>query len=288
MKNKRNNKLVLIIYESIFAVLALVVVSYAWFTYYDQVSSSGMELNVSGAINISISNDKTNWGTSTIITPGETQKLTELSGNGLDLYSPVVSDKKVIGYTNVSQFSQTDLSYIEFKFYIKSSGPVALYYGVGSSVVPVNNSKLQDNIAGAIRVSCFESTDGKKADNAVVWAPNSTYEYSNGSVNKNGTVESTYSYAASNSTTLKTVSTNGNVSGVSSDKNFVWGEITEQMVADMNPFLEIDTKYGVESIREVTVRIWVEGTDREAVRDLIGGQFKVYLSFKAGDLYEEK
>ena len=121
----------------------------------------------------------------------------------------------------------------------------------------------------------------------MVWAPNSTYQYANGSVNKKGTVESQYTYAIGNSTTLKTIATNGNASGVSEDKNFIWGDITEQMVADMNPFLTINTNYGDKSVHEITVRIWVEGTDREAVRDLLGGQFKVYMSFKAGDVDEK-
>ena len=284
---KLSNKAVAIIYESIFAVLALVVVSFAWFTYADQFTTSGINLEVTGVIDIAISNDGKNWGTSTTITPQGAMKLSELSGDGINLYYPVISNKQVLGYTNANQFSTTDPSYLEFKYYIKSNGPAALHYGEGCSIVPVDNSKLADNIAGAIRVACFETTNGKTPTNTVVWAPNSTYQYANGSVNKKGTVESQYTYAIGNSTTLKTIATNGNASGVSEDKNFIWGDITEQMVADMNPFLTINTNYGDKSVHEITVRIWVEGTDREAVRDLLGGQFKVYMSFKAGDVDEK-
>lgn len=284
MKKKRNNKLAIVIYEAIFAVLALVVVSYAWFVYTQEVSTSGINLDVVGAINVSISSDNENWGTSAEIKPTETLKLTELSGDGVNLFTPVMVDKQVKGYTNISEFSQTDLSYIEFKFYIKSTGPAALHYGVGCSVVPINNSSLEDNIAGAIRVACFDTTGGKTPTNPVVWAPNSTYQYSNGTVNKTGSVEDIYTYATGKTTTLKTISTGGAVNGVSDDKNFVWGDITEQMVANMNPFL---TLREASNGSEVTVRIWVEGTDREAVKDLIGGKFKVHLVFKAGDVYEE-
>jgi hypothetical protein len=282
----KKNKLLIIIYETFFAVLALVVVSFAWFTYSDEISTTGINLEVKGAINISISNDQKNWNTVTNISPSGVMKLTELSGDGINLFSPVIADKNVIGYTHVGEFSESNLSYLEFKFYINSNGPAQLTYGVGCSVVPSNNSKLQDNIAGAIRVACFDTTGGKTPTSSVVWAPNSTYQYSSGSVNKAGTVETKYTYATGSSTTLKEVLTNGNTSGVSEDKNFVWGDITEQMVADMNPFLIINTEHGEKSVSEVTVRIWIEGTDREAVKDLIGGQFKVHLSFKAGDVYE--
>lgn len=285
--NKRKSKVSLIIYESIFAILALVVVSYAWFTYSNHSSTTGIDLEVIGAIDISISNDGKNWGTSTNISPQGKMTLSELSGNGINLFYPVISNKQVQGYTNVSEFSQTDLSYLEFKFYISSSGPVALYYGVDCSVIPLDNSKLADNIAGAIRVACFDTTGGKTPTNSIVWAPNSTYQYSNGTVNKSGTVEDKYTYATSSSTTLKTISTNGAASGVSSDKNFIWGNISEQMIADMNPITTINTEYGKEASVELTVRIWVEGTDREAVRELLGGQFKVHLSFKAGEADEE-
>jgi hypothetical protein len=222
----------------------------------------------------------------TNISPSGVMKLTELSGDGINLFSPVIADKNVIGYTHVGEFSESNLNYLEFKFYINSNGPAQLTYGVGCSVVPVDNSKLQDNIAGAIRVACFDTTGGKTPISSVVWAPNSTYQYSSGSVNKAGTVETKYTYATGSSTTLKEVLTNGNTSGVSEDKNFVWGDITEQMVADMNPFLIINTEHGEKSVSEVTVRIWIEGTDREAVKELLGGQFKVHLSFKAGDVYE--
>ena len=283
----KKNKLAIILYETFFAVLALVVVSFAWFTYSDEISTTGINLEIKGAINISISSDQTTWDTATNISPSGAMKLTELSGDGINLFSPVVADKKVTGYTNVSGFNQEDLSYLEFKFYINSNGPTQLTYGVGCSVVPVNSSKLQDNIAGAIRVACFDTTGGKTPTSSVVWAPNSTYQYSNGAVNKNGTVESKYTYATNSSTTLKEVVTNGEASGVSNDKDFIWGEINEQMVADMNPFLIINSEYGTNTVSEVTVRIWIEGTDREAVKDLIGGQFKVHLSFKAGDVYED-
>ena len=292
MKDK-NKKLIAIIYESIFVLLAFVVVSFAWFTYSDKASTSGIDLDVKVVINISISNDGRTWGTSTTVTPTGDVQISELSGDGANLFYPVIVDKKVTGYTNANQFSSTDPSYIEFKFYILSNGPAQMSYGIGCEVTPANGSKLEDNIAGAVRVACFETTNGKTPANSVVWAPNSTYQYTSGTgsnkgtVNKTGTVESSYTYATSGSTTLKTIETKGNASGVSDDKNFVWGVITEQMVADMNPFLVIDTEYGVKSIHEITVRIWVEGTDREAVRDLMTGQFKVKLCFKAVDIDEE-
>ena len=284
---KVNKRLLTIIYESFFALLALVVVSFAWFVFTDKASTSGINLDVKGVINVSISNNGTNWGTSTTVSPEGTISISELSGDGINLFYPVIVDKKITGYTNANQFSTTDPSYIEFKFYIHSNGPAQLSYDVGCSVDPVDNSKLADNIAGAVRVACFETTGGKTPSNTVVWAPNSTYQYSSGTVNKTGTVESKYTYAIGSSTTLKTIETNGNASGVSTDKNFVWGEITEQMVADMNPFLVINTEFGEESVHEITVRIWVEGTDREAVKELLGGQFKVKLCFKAVDIDEE-
>ena len=287
MKKKRNTKVSSIIYESIFAILALVVVSYAWFAFSNQASTTGIDLEVIGAIDISISNDGKNWSKSTSISPQDKMALSELSGDGINLFYPVIANKQVQGYTNVSEFSQTDVSYLEFKFYISSSGPVSIYYGVDCSVVPLDNSKLADNIAGAIRVACFETTGGKQPTSSIVWAPNSTYQYSNGAVNKSGTVEDQYTYATSSSTTLKTISTNGAVSGISTDKKFIWGNITEQMIADMDPITTINTEYGEEASVELTVRIWVEGTDREAVRELLGGQFKVHLSFKAGDVDEE-
>lgn len=283
MEKKSKNKFAIIIYQSVFAMLALVVVSYAWFVYTNEVGTTGIGLNVENAINVAISEDATNWGHSIEILVDGEQKVSELSGDGRNLFYPIIESGNVINGYRTVEGTMAETHFIEFTVYIKTDGPLSLYLGPGSYVQPLSNSSLKDNIVGAVRVACF---DANSSSDAIVWAPNSTYHYSNGSVNKSGTVESSYTYATSTSTT-KTILTNGQESGVSEDKTFIWGDITEQTYHLLKPFLTVSSPEREETINEIVVRVWIEGNDREAERALIGGKFRIFLNMKAGHAYEE-
>jgi len=177
--------------------------------------------------------------------------------------------------------------YIDFTLEFKSNGPVDLYLGKGSALLVDNfTSNLNDNgvsknyIVGAVRVAMWCVDDDTQP---VIWAPNSQYQYNSATkkVNTAGTVESVYQYAVDeNVANIKTIQTNG-VSGVGDDGNFVWGDLDSVTITDMKPIMTLQPEEGAEQIKTMRVRLWVEGTDREAVKDFIGGKFKIKLNFTA-------
>ncbi len=182
----------------------------------------------------------------------------------------------------------------------------------GACVVPEQLSDYTDYIAGAVRVAIFdESQTGEKT--TVVWAPNAKYEYQLGSAGvdnayhttANGTVEPVYQFACGRfSNTLYGNQTISDVlTGIQTDgtaygfKNidvthtdggdvkdtekvcYIWGDIDNTQKTP--PVVTLSPHNGPNDIKTLTVRVWIEGCDREAIKELISGQFKIHLDFHA-------
>ena len=74
-------------------------------------------------------------------------------------------------------------------------------------------------------------------------------------------------------------------SGVSEDKRFVCGDLANisNYVTSVDPIFKTDQNLTKETIVKIVIRIWVEGTDREAVKSVIGGKFNFNLTFTVTD-----
>ena len=178
-------------------VVVLISVTFSWFVFTKDAWVNPFEVGVVGVVNVTISgNGSDNWGNKVVISDSDTKAtLTEFSGNGEKLYIPVVdkvNDQSTISKFYLPDYTERAKDYIEFDTYIKANGKIKLFLDKGSSVLPLDENNPKDSIAGAIRVALLV-----KDQAPIIWAPNATYEYKNGTVNKNGTPEERYSYVYS-------------------------------------------------------------------------------------------
>lgn len=262
-------------------VVVSVVAVFAWFITSDTASVSGFESSISEASYIKVSQDGGETWENGIdgVNLYNMRVISEVSGNGSVFYEPLYGEGDVI-----DGFSTVDLDdgkYIEKKFTFEADTTQHIYLTNESTVIPSdpNGNKndagiSRDYIAGAVRIAFFEVTD-EGEDLKYIWVPEPTIEYRDGAVYPNGKVEAAY-YRQLGTDLNQTdfVSTGGASSGFSGD--FLWGDPETDGVV---PLLTLETE-GKKPVRgEIIVRIWLEGTDRECVKGLHNGNFKVNLKF---------
>ncbi len=267
----------------------LISVTTAWFIFTQHAIVDPLPANVVKLTSVSVSGNNGVWSDNLEITHDSkvAVPVTEYSGNGKSLFGPIVMNKQVVSFFTVDE-SAANNGYIDFTLKFKADGPVDIYLGGDSALLPesfesnLNSNNVSKNyIVGAVRLAmwCVED-DGAP----VIWAPNSKYQYNSTTkkLNVNGTVESQYQYAVDNTIdTIRTIETNGVTNGTAEDGRFIWGDVAQINLNDMAPVMNLSPEKGSESIKTLNVRVWVEGTDREAVKDFIGGKFKIKLNFTA-------
>lgn len=279
--------------------ILLVSVTFCWFIFTKDTSVDSINLEVTGTLTVTISdNEEGNWGNK-IEVNNEKNIVTEFSGDGRKLYSPIVKKNKVEGYVlneDSIDIGSEKREYIEITTWIKTDGPICLYLSPESKITPYDDSKLQDNIAGALRVAVLVQDY-----NPFIWVPNTTYQYdeTSNTVNKDGEAESSYSYVYNEFTSLENKYLSNSEenyiiienkekkeAGVCDSNNrFIWGDLNKisNYLSSVDPIFKTDQSLNEEIKIKVVIRIWVEGTDREAVKSLVGGKFNINLSFLAID-----
>ncbi len=281
MKKKVVWKRVLVI-NSLLAVL--VVATLAWFALWNDATLQSLSAEVTDAGYIRISKDGgSSWQDNLTLNLGESNILGELSGNGLSLYQP---NYGVDGIEGFKRYTDSEL-YLEETFTFQSDSNQSLYLSDRSYVVPSNPSGnmsaygpySRDYIAGAIRVGFYEVKENASPQLIYIWAPNATLQFTESGIIENGAVEETYTYqvgTALNQTV--TVPTNSQTAGVSQSGDFVWGNPNQNGV---KPLLTFETSNNRPTEHKVMVRVWLEGSDRECVRQLHNGKFRIFLDFKS-------
>ena len=285
--------------------MLFITVTFCWYVLTNDSSVNSLQIQTMGLVNVSISGeDQENWGNELTLQSSK-GTVTEFSGNGKTLYSPITSTFKVDGFvldenSLLLQSHDEDgnfynKGFIEYVTYIRTDGPINFYLSPESSVTPYNNKVTNpaikdklDMIAGALRVAIIVEDS-----EPFVWAPNTTYQYDevNNIYTKNGTPEDkfTYAYSPTNEqflspTSLITIDNSELLpAGISPNGRFVWGDLNEikNYYSIVNPIFSTENKVSRQITLKMVIRIWVEGTDREAVRSIIGGQFKYNLHFMA-------
>ncbi len=295
--------------ELVAILLLLSGITYAWFYQGDRGTVESLKTDVINAYNVSISNTGEGlWATELNITNGTPAvvRMSEYSGNGRDLYKPIYNLRQLYGFYRETdeKYAASAKKYIEFEIDAKSDGNVDLFLSDESYVRPVCEGEdasvevreklanYKDYISGAVRIAIYDKT----SNTTVVWAPNSTYQYTNENVHTTkGQPESEYSFVideihnkepfdkadpyALDSVTTK-IYTNGQPSGIYKNEQegfcFLWGDVKGSSEGALPVIkLEADTE------KTLTVRVWIEGCDREAVQELIDGRFRVHLDFRA-------
>jgi hypothetical protein len=271
-------------------VMVLISVTFAWHYFGKEVWVNPFETDVQKVINIYITDDLLNgeWSDKLEIKDRMENSITEFSGNGDKLYVPVVENRQIKGYYKPDYSSGREKDFVEIKAYIKTNGSVKFYIDPSSSVNPVDTEDKKGDIAGAVRVAILMENY-----KPYVWAPNTTYEYNlnTNTVNRNGIPEDKYTYVYKDSddefVSTEDIVTIENpdhkVAGFGGDDNrFLFGDLyqIDKYYESVPPIFEtVDT--GEELIIPITIRLFVEGTDREAVSSLVGGKINLNLKFSS-------
>ena len=294
MNNKKLNiSLGSILFKSLAMLFITISVTFSWFVFTKDTDINSIISSVTKAGSVSISKDGEIWGSKLELNiDSGNLTITEYSGNGDYLYLPIIEGREVIGYFLPNDTTvMSSPGYLEAKVIIKTDIPIHLYLSQESTISPVDLDNPLDYIAGALRVSIIA-----EGQDPFIWAPNATYQLNDdGTVNPNGQAESKYSYVKNNNINNNNVIENTeenlviidnseqNAFGVSDDKRFVWGNLLDidNYEYEVLPIFSTDKELTGVLQKEITIRIWVEGTDREAVSSLLGGKFNIKLSFLA-------
>lgn len=291
MKNKALRKT---FFKMIILIVVLAIVSYAWFITSKESNLYGYNVSTQTFNNIEISIDEGNtWDMiANLSIPTEFLFRNEITGNGIDLYKAANKneDGDPIGFTSAT----LNEDYLEFNLMFRSAKDATLFLEQSSYVIPsagINYENLigssvlrissggdysRDLIAGAVRVAFIDNelVEGvyvPSSDASLVWAPNPNIEmvYSGGVylplLNSTNQQNYQYYYFDGNQYSLTNVENikdiiSANSSGLSGGDPLI-------------SFLPAN------EVKQITVRIWIEGTDREAITELKGGQFLINFGF---------
>lgn len=258
------------------------------------------------------------FGNVLVLDYGEELELVDITGDGAVLVRPLLNQDtdQTTGTSIASPDVNNDwyiptpnVDYIDVPLEFRSNKQLAVFLGEGSAVTPneevlfgegvTNKSNYgdfsRDLIAAAARVAFVDET-GSTPATRLVWEPNRYYMlyYNEGwgftipTEAAPGTEETPHYYwytANSDGSGTKTRSTLESVSGLS----IAYDEDIEQNTTTISYPNEDGAKALVVRLTQsesdglyygrVTLRIWIEGCDREARRALAGGEIDVKLYF---------
>ncbi len=293
----RNNKLLKASLELLLIMVSVLVVSYAWFFRGTQVESKDLTIKTKASriLYISLDNGIT-WDTELSLNLGNDFKFnTEVTGNGIKFYKALT--KREDGAPITFTTAEKGVDYLEFDILFKANAPLGVFLDSDSYVLPsVGTTKnnligqgvlrrssygdfSRDLIAGAVRVAFIENDYVEdqyvpKLKTSMVWAPNKNYEliYQNN--------QYTFDINSTNSQDYKYVDAEEGINYINVDnlKDNLNTDFDNDYANGDPMITKIDENFN-NGIKAVTVRIWIEGNDREAHTALTGGIFTLNLSF---------
>ncbi len=315
-QTKKRLKLFLILY--LVLVLVAAVSTVGWFVFNRDVNiKNGVSVTTGNYLRVAIG-DSTQYGEQATYTPEE-GNLVDITGDGKDLYWPKrlldetdkppedadftkLEDEKAAGY------------YIVFDVHLRATQNMDVYLGQASKVEevePITGQEKYDRqslygqisadaIAGAARVAILEVTIGdggeEQEELKQVWIPNPEYHLdyveNEATFDKSGTME-TYRYYKPKADAdgfelatytaedyLEHVSVGINHLATPSSATVVDGKTVDTpAMSNGAPILCSFTDAANEPEKTLRVRLWFEGTDREADKAVNGGLVNYTLQF---------
>lgn len=273
--------------ELLVILITLIAASYAWFTNGSRLNMDGLYISTRAVQSLSFSLDGgITWNDNTSLNLDESFEFnSEITGDGINFYVPSMrrEDGTPVSFRNAT----VNKDYLEFEILFKSDSATGIFLDSDSFVYPTagndeasligenvlrkssSGNFTRDLIAGSIRISFVESGNSNKTK--LVWAPNPNYQLvkvnNSYTFNLNSNVSQDYSYL--NPSTLEKEI----VDNLKDNINASYSTLS----ASGDPMLTyINNK---DDIKSLTVRIWVEGNDRETDTSLKGGIFRIYLNF---------
>lgn len=304
MKNKKT-KLILI--YLLFPVLMLVTTSYAWFYINQQVDityTPNIECEAGHSLEISIDGGKT-WSGGAQATSA-TPKMLDITGDGINLYKPITVDEQYQpqGFTKANKINEEtgEGDFIELEVQLRTNSQMEVYLSGDSFVSPIAEGTATNSIfgnfsknyiAGAVRVSVTEKdTSTGKETLKMLWDPNPYYKLTR---NANGTYTFDKTVKTNNvdANNYKYYYLSDSANNIYSVKKFTMDEIvnkkislgkvggTNELTAGDSPVLTTFVPDGTQKMmyKTLMLRVWFEGTDREADQALSGGVIKMYFKF---------
>jgi len=302
-RTRKYVRLSLILYVALLS--AAVIATAAWFITSRTASiktSEDMVITAGQQLEISMADGSANWG-STLETPVPSLSIPDITGNGVNFYFPTTLDSNDMPimsdastFTDVSENPNGEY-YIELKVKFRTAAQTKVYLSNQSQITPkdlnaandLTGTVSKDILAGAVRVCFYEEGH---PENRMIWIPNDTYQLSSTGEGhtfvQNGQREDSYGYllVGNNQVTSHLWGTDDFRAGkvivgttaLASPAKTVDEVAVPAMTNGGAPLLTFDG--GTEMVEKtLVIRIWLEGTDREAVTDLVGGQFSYNLDF---------
>lgn len=232
---------------------------------------------------------------------GIAAKIQDITGNGKNLYRPTGietnPDTGELYPGGLTVASKTDTTgygdYIELEVKMRSTSNMNVYLSGDSIVEPIHEFDTDKNIfgnfskdfiVGAIRVAVLEKAEDGSEELKMLWAPmpkielikNPDHTYR---LEQDGDIETYYYYKfdeASGKPIKHEVTSEEYAS-----KLFVIGSTntTESMVNNSPVLTTLSPSIDEVVEKRMVIRVWFEGTDREADQALGGGQVSMNLKF---------
>ena len=309
----RKNKISYLIMSVIMLFMLTITVTFAWFFVNQQVEVDyGSEIICQAGTSLELSmlegydeNNEEVWSPySGYVRYSETSaKIEDITGDGKELYVPssLMTNPETgeLLPEGLKEAEKTDEDgygqYLEMKVKFKSLSSMNIYLSGDSLVKPATTSDTDRNafgnfskhyIVGAIRVAILSVDENDNEEIKMIWAPSPKVELSYNkktgkySLDTNGNIEE-YSYYKKNPAT-GVVERYYVTSDDYANKRFVLGSTnTNETFTNNSPLLGqvlpvLGENFGEEKL---VIRVWYEGTDREANQALGGGQVKLNLKF---------
>lgn len=279
-----NKEKVFLYFKIIIILITLIAASYSWFTNGQKLKMDSLSITTKAVQSLSFSLDGgVTWDDNTSLNIDENFKFSsEITGDGIDLYVPAVrrEDGSPISFKKATN----NKDYLEFEIMFKTENATDIFLDDTSFVQPtagIKDSDLigtdvtrkssmgdfsRDLIAGSVRVAFIEDNEVK-----MVWAPNPNYELVKNSTNYtfNLSSKNIQNYNYLNPTDL----TEMRVNRIKDNLNASYSRNTSGGDYSLLTFNSPD------EVKSITVRIWVEGNDRETSTALKGGVFRIFFNF---------
>lgn len=306
MKHKK-----IYIWISIIVIIGLLVVfTFAWVRgqQYSEINDSNVAVSVGNNIEVSLTGVADSFGESVNLDFNQVT-LAYIAGDGYDFYKP---NSIPPVYNDATGWSSVNASeYIKFDLYFRAPTDVDLYLSKKSYILPSTNKRqigndptvinetdivnkssygpfTRDYIAGASRLAILSENEQiqseierEKYTFTKLWVPNTNYYlYDTGGFNYQFNENSSNIDAPPFYTVIK-----------DGDNIFRSGTYNSNLVATTinayrnknngdTPFASIIGTNDTNLVtKHVVVKVWIDGTDREALDPLTGGNIKINLQF---------
>lgn len=315
-KSNKNVKLVALL-SMISVVLLASTATFAWFYMNSDVEvdyGSEIVCETGSSLEIAVLEDFKNgqevWSeySTSLTIEKPSAKLQDVTGDGVNLYTPSGLET-INGVLTPVKFATSQPmdekgfgDFIEINLKVRSTSPMNVYFADESFILPFDLEKeltnvygdfSQDYIAGAMRLAVIEHIDENTQDLKMIWAPNANYQLtpkSDGkySFKENGAVEEYKYYECVDKETETYQLHNVDIDEMANNKFVVNSTKTTDVMVNNSPLLAKlipdDDGFGV---ARLTVKVWFEGTDREANEALSGGSCKMKFVFSGMEAKQE-